>query len=271
MPLYVPETPNNREGPQAGESSKCLNGQSYGERRAKEAFWLPGIRGSEKDSDRAITPAVEAVHVPAHLAPPGSLQASSCTTLILNSHWGRAATGKKILASMHTWSLRSFPALRPCRLWPARLLCQGEGVLQVRILDCIGQYWLPCYISCCPSCQLPWVPGAARTPATQAAAPPSHLALTGADPSPPGQPQEQTPVDDPHAEVEIQPQLKPRGSVAKEEDPKPSTSCTSCRLNLHNQLGLCANGIYKRSLRAPTKENTLVLIAVDIGGKNTQE
>ena len=56
---------------------------------------------------------------------------------------------------------------------------------------------------------------------TQAAAPPPHLALTGANPSPPGQPQEQTPVDDPHAEMEIKPQLKPRGSVAKEEDPKP--------------------------------------------------
>ena len=27
-------------------------------------------------------------------------------------------------------------------------------------------------------------------------------------------------MDDPHAEVEIKPQLKPRGSVAKEEDPK---------------------------------------------------
>ena len=78
------------------------------------------------------------------------------------------------------------------------------------------------YISCCSSRQLPWVPGAARTPATQAAAPPPHLAFTGANPSPPGQPQEQTPVEDPHAEVEIKPQLKPRGSVTKEEDPKPS-------------------------------------------------
>ena len=29
-------------------------------------------------------------------------------------------------------------------------------------------------------------------------------------------------MDDPHAEVETKPQLKPRGSVAKEEDPKPS-------------------------------------------------
>ena len=56
--------------------------------------------------------------------------------------------------------------------------------------------------------------------ATQAAAPPPHLALTGANLSPPGQPQEQTPVDDPHADVEIKPQLKRRGSVAKEEDPK---------------------------------------------------
>ena len=29
---------NNREGPQAREPSKCLNGQSYRERLAKEAF-----------------------------------------------------------------------------------------------------------------------------------------------------------------------------------------------------------------------------------------
>ena len=73
-----------------------------------------------------------------------------------------------------------------------------------------------------PCRQLTWVPGPAKNPETQAAAPPSHLALTGANPSSPGQAQEQTPADDPHAEVEIRPQLKPRGRVAKEEDPKPS-------------------------------------------------
>ena len=56
---------------------------------------------------------------------------------------------------------------------------------------------------------------------TQAAAPPPHLALTGANPSSPEQHQEQTPVDDPRAEVEIKPQVKLRGSMAK-EDPKPS-------------------------------------------------
>ena len=61
-----------------------------------------------------------------------------------------------------------------------------------------------------------------RSPATQAAAPPPHLALTGANPTPSGQPEEQSPVYDPHGEVEIKPQLKPKGSVAKEEDPKPS-------------------------------------------------
>ena len=37
-PLYVPNVPNNREGPQAREPSKCLNWQSYRERLAKEAF-----------------------------------------------------------------------------------------------------------------------------------------------------------------------------------------------------------------------------------------
>ena len=77
-------------------------------------------------------------------------------------------------------------------------------------------------------------------------------------------------MDDPHVEVEIKPQLKFRGSVAKEEDPKPC--CTNGRLNPHDQLGrLCVYGIYKRPLRLPTKENAQALIAVNFGGKNTQE
>jgi len=50
------------------------------------------------------------------------------------------------------------------------------------------------------------------------------------------------------------------------------TSCTNGRLNPYDQLSrLCVYGIYKRPLRAPTKENALALIAVDIGDKNTQE
>ena len=58
----------------------------------------------------------------------------------------------------------------------------------------------------------------------------------------------------------------------RKKTPNLPTSYTSCRLNPQDQLGrLCVYGINKRSLRAPTKENTVVLIAVDIGGKNTQE
>ena len=76
---------------------------------------------------------------------------------------------------------------------------------------------------------------------------------------------------DPHGEVEIKPQLKPKGSVAKEEDPKPSHQLYKLQIK-SAQLGRhCVYEIYKTSLRAPTKENALVLIAVDIGVKKTQE
>ena len=75
-------------------------------------------------------------------------------------------------------------------------------------------------------------------------------------------------MDDPQAEVEIKPQLKPRGSVAKEEDPKPSHQLYKLQIKLSS---LCVHGMYKRPLRAPTKENTLFLIAVDIEAKNTQQ
>ena len=74
-------------------------------------------------------------------------------------------------------------------------------------------------------------------------------------------------MDAPHAEVEIKPQLKSRDSAVKEEDPKPSHQLYKLQIK-SAQLGRhCVYEIYKRSLRAPTKENTLVLITVDIGGK----
>ena len=76
----------------------------------------------------------------------------------------------------------------------------------------------------------------------------------------------------PHAEVEIKPQLKLRDTVSKEEDLKPSHCLYKLQTNPHNQLArLYVYGIYKRTLRTPTKENTLVLVAMDIGGKNTQK
>ena len=40
-------------------------------------------------------------------------------------------------------------------------------------------------------------------------------------------------MDDPHAEVDIKPQLKPRGSVAKEEDLKPSHQLYKLQIKFH--------------------------------------
>jgi len=88
--------------------------------------------------------------------------------------------------SCHRWKKKAwvvFNSLQPCGLWPARFFCQGEGFSR-------QEYWstlantachtlLELYISCFPSHQPPWVPGAARNTAAQAAAPPPHLALTG--------------------------------------------------------------------------------------------
>ena len=74
-----------------------------------------------------------------------SCDPSSCTTFMLNSHWGRAATGKeKSCVYVSRVTLVISTSLQPCREWPARLLCQEGRVLQARILECIGQYWLPC-------------------------------------------------------------------------------------------------------------------------------
>ena len=85
----------------------------------------------------------------------GPRKPSSCATFTLNSHWGRAATGKKSLESMHEGSLWLSPAL--CD--PGDCGLSGQGILQARILEHIAQYWLHTllehYIFCCPSCQLP--------------------------------------------------------------------------------------------------------------------
>ena len=56
-------------------------------------------------------------------------------------------------------------------------------------------------------------------------------------------------MDDPHAEVEIKPQLKPRGSVIKEENPKLSHWLYSGKLQSKStgsaRQTLCLWNIYK--------------------------
>ena len=78
-------------------------------------------------------------------------------------------------------------------------------------------------------------------------------------------------MDNPHAEVEIKLQLKPRGSVTKEEDPKPFHQLYKLQIkSTRSTRQTLVYGIYKRSLKALTKENAPVLVAVNIGGKNTE-
>ena len=138
--LYVPDVLNNREGPQTREPSKCLNGWSYRERLAKEAFRLPATRGSKKNSDRVITLAAKEVCVPVHLAPPGSLHAKQLHYFYAQLSLGQSCQRwkKKSLVFMCAASLRSCPTLQPYRWWPARFLCQRGGSPGKNT----GTYWL---------------------------------------------------------------------------------------------------------------------------------
>ena len=87
----------------------------------------------------------------------GPRKPSICTTFTLNCHWGRAATGNKSLAPMHTGSLCSVRLV--ATLWT--VACQaslsGRGVLQARMLERIGQCGLP-YPSRALCFLLPWPP-----------------------------------------------------------------------------------------------------------------
>ena len=156
----MPHPPSNRDRPQARETFKCLNGWSYGERFGKETFLSPATIGLKKDSDRAITPRAEAVHVPAHLVPPGSPHLKQLHQLHTQPSLGQSChRQKKSCIYARRVALVVSDSLRPCRLWPARLLCQeGEFSRQ--------EYWsvlantgchtlLEQYSSCCPSRQLP--------------------------------------------------------------------------------------------------------------------
>ena len=116
-PLYVPDKLNNKEGPQAREPSKCLNGQSYGERQAKEAFWSPVTRGLKRDSDRTIIPGTKAVRVPVHLVPAGSLQAKQLCHLHAQLSLGQNCHRQKKSCVY----ARRVTSVVSDSLWPCRL------------------------------------------------------------------------------------------------------------------------------------------------------
>ena len=136
----MPDMQNNREGPQARETSKFLDGQSYGERLAKNAFRMPATSGSKKDSNRAITPAVEAVRV--QLGSPGQAAAPPSHSTLT---WAEPpqTKKKKYLASMRAGLLWSCPTL--CSSIDCGLPgFSVSGFLQARIQERSSQYWLPC-------------------------------------------------------------------------------------------------------------------------------
>ena len=157
---------------------------------------------------------------------------------MLNPHWGRGATGKQkksciVLVQLFAtlWTVTHQASL-------SSGLSRQEYWSVLAHIGCLTL--LEHYISCFPSHQHPWVPGADITPATQAAELPPYPAFTGTGPSPSGQPQEQTPADNPHAEVEIKPQWNPGVVWLKKKTQNLPTSCISWRLNPHDQLGrLC--------------------------------
>ena len=146
MPAFL----NNKEGPYARELSKCLNGQRYRERLAEEALLSTATRGAKtnkqtENSDRAITPMVKAVHFLAHLASPGYTQVKQLPQLYTQPSLGQSCHRQKCLPSLHIGSLQSCPTL--CD--PGDYGLPGisiRGVLQAKIFQHIGQYWLP-YLS----------------------------------------------------------------------------------------------------------------------------
>ena len=134
----MPDTPN-REGPQAREPSKhSIAGGAMEKDRPKRPSHHQLQEARKNTLDRAVTPAVEAVHIPAHLAPPGSPQAKQRHQLHAQLSLGQSChRQKKSLASMCTRSLWSCPTL--CN--PVDHGLPGfpvRGVLQARILEHIG-------------------------------------------------------------------------------------------------------------------------------------
>ena len=88
---------------------------------------MPATRGLKKDTNRAITPVMEAVYVPAHLMPPVSPQTKQLRHLHIQFSLGQSCHSQKNSCVYAGVALVMSDSSRPCRLWPARLLCQGDS------------------------------------------------------------------------------------------------------------------------------------------------
>ena len=151
----------------------------------------------KKDSDRDITRAVEAAHVPAHLVPPGSPQAKLLCQLHAPPSQGQSCHRQK---KSCVWA-RRVPSgvsnsLRPRGLWPASLL-SGRGSPGKNTGACWPVFLpRPSRALCFPlpqpptplspwCCQSPRGPSScpASTPGPHGGKPKSPRAASGANPS----------------------------------------------------------------------------------------
>ena len=84
------------------------------------------LQKARKKTDRALSPAAEAVPIPAHLVPAGSLQAKQLHYLHTQLSLGQSChrQNKSCIYAHRITSVVS-DSLQRCRLWPARLLYQG--------------------------------------------------------------------------------------------------------------------------------------------------
>ena len=136
----MPDVLNNKEGPQQRSPPSASTGGAM-EKDWSNKLFDHQLQEAWKKTDRAITPAVEAVCIPAQLAPLSQAAAPpSCSTLTGAEVPQAKKKKKKSLAAMDTGLLWLSPTLHPCGLWPARLL---RRILQVRIVEHTGQYYLP--------------------------------------------------------------------------------------------------------------------------------
>ena len=124
------------------------------QRKTGQRGLIAATRGWEKDSDRAITPSVEAIHVPAHLTLPGSPQAKQLCHLHAQPSLGQSChrQEKSCIYACNVTLVMS-RLCKDCGL-PGFSV---SGTPQARILECIGQYGCHThfehYLSCCPSRQ----------------------------------------------------------------------------------------------------------------------
>ena len=130
------------------------------------------LQEAGKKTDRAVTPVVEAVHVSAHLALPGPLQAKQLCHRYTQLSLGQSCHRKKSMSSMHARSLQSCPTLDDpvdcglpgvsVRKWGSpRKNTGADWPILVAIPSQFSSVARSCptlledHISCCPSCQLP--------------------------------------------------------------------------------------------------------------------